>query len=309
MTLRSPVLVGFGGAALGFACAMLLGPGAGAGSELNPAAWGSDHVGKAIPESVTDDECLFCHRGKVGPAWPQNRHQSTVRHIDSEALALLKSSSTHAPFAAAAEYIMGRTNQWRLLKRSEAYGKLDILSTRIHPGKKGSSPFDDDNAPHWDRDTFANKCAGCHCTGVDSRNKTFSTISVGCFSCHGEVALEHSKDTTKVFLAQKRKAPARVVTSICGSCHIRTGRSGTTGLPFPNNFVPGDNLFRDFAVDFSDAAVAKLNPADRHVLQNARDVVVWGQEELTCLSCHIIHGSSGSRHRRLPRSDLCWSCH
>ena len=285
-------------------------PAAAPSGELDPAAWGSDHAGKVLPEYITDDECLFCHRVKIGPGWPQNRHQSTIRRIDPEALALLKTSKSLAPFAELAEFVLGRTNQWRFLKRSEAYGRLDMLSTRVQPiGQKAVSAFSDAGAPHWEPDTFANQCVGCHSTGVDSRNKSFSAISVGCFSCHGTVDIEHTKDTTKVLLAQKRKDPARVVMSICGSCHVRTGRSRITGLPFPNYFVPGDNLFRDFAVDLSDAAVAKLNPADRHVLQNVCDVVVRGKEELTCLSCHSVHRSSTSRHHRQPRSAICLSCH
>ena len=46
-----------------------------------------------------------------------------------------------------------------------------------------------------------------------------------------------------------------MVTSICAQCHVRTGKSRSTGLPYPNNFVAGDNLFRDFQVDFSDEAL------------------------------------------------------
>jgi hypothetical protein len=185
---RSALQVGFalGVAAVCFALGALPSPVVDPPRELDPSAWGSDHAGKAIPESVTDDECLFCHRAKIGPAWPQNRHQSTIRNIDAEALALLKSSETHAPFGEAVEYVLGRTNQWRLLKRSGAYGRLDMLSTRVHPtSQKAMSRFADSGAPHWEPDTFANRCAGCHTTGVDSRNKTFSAISVGCFSCHG----------------------------------------------------------------------------------------------------------------------------
>src|SRR5262245_22436321 len=49
---------------------------------LDPAAWGSDHVGKAVPEFVTGDECLFCHREKVGTAWGVNRHNLTIRPFE-----------------------------------------------------------------------------------------------------------------------------------------------------------------------------------------------------------------------------------
>lgn len=276
--------------------------------KLDPAAWGSDHVDKAVPEYMTGEECLFCHREKIGPAWPQNRHQSTIREVAGEpgALGSLKASQAHAPFAPLIEFVLGRTNQMRFLKRSDVYGKADMLSTRLRPG---AAPLRDAGVPHWDSGTFANRCAGCHATGVDSRAKTFSTLSIDCFACHGVAALDHAKDTTKVLFSKKRNDPARVVVSVCGSCHIRTGHSRSTGLPFPNNFVPGDNLFRDFEVDFSEQALGRLNAIDRHVLQNVRDVVVRGNEDLSCLSCHDVHRTSSWAHRRQRRGEICWSCH
>ncbi|HYM13228.1 MAG TPA: hypothetical protein VEU62_20980, partial [Bryobacterales bacterium] len=45
----------------------------------NPAAWGSNHVGKPIPDFVHGDECLFCHRNDIGPGWQKNAHGITVR--------------------------------------------------------------------------------------------------------------------------------------------------------------------------------------------------------------------------------------
>lgn len=278
--------------------------------KLDPAAWGSDHAGQPVPEYITGDECLFCHRVTIGPAWPKNRHQSTVRRIEPSLRAVLKSSATHEPFADMAEFVLGRTNLGRVLKRSDGYGQLDMLSTRVQPaGPKTVSRLSDARAPHWETATFANQCAGCHTSGVDSRARTFSAISLDCFSCHGDVDIGHTRDTTKMLLAKARRDPPRVVMSICGSCHIRTGRSRSTGLPYPNNFVPGDNLFRDFEVDFSDTAIGKLSPIDRHILQNVRDVVVREEDGLTCLSCHQVHLDSSLRHRRLRRHEICWTCH
>ena len=43
--------------------------------------------------------------------------------------------------------------------------------------------------------------------------------------------------------------------------------------------MAGDNLFKDFQVDFGKADDPKLNPADRHVLENVRDVVLYGQRD------------------------------
>src|SRR5579884_3315454 len=55
---------------------------------LDPAAWGSDHVGQPVPAFVEGNECLFCHRFDVGTTWESNRHSCTVREVDPEAPAL-----------------------------------------------------------------------------------------------------------------------------------------------------------------------------------------------------------------------------
>src|SRR5436190_12149 len=49
---------------------------------VDSTAWGGDHVGKAAPEFMSGDECLFCHRD-VGPGWPRNRHGQTIRAIEA----------------------------------------------------------------------------------------------------------------------------------------------------------------------------------------------------------------------------------
>ena len=110
-------------------------------------------------------------------------------------------------------------------------------------------------------------------------------------------------------LAEARHDPPEVVTSICASCHVRFGESKSSGRPYPNNFVPGDNLFRDYQYDFDLADEEGINPSDRHVLANVRDVVVYGKEAMTCLSCHDVHGNSTKRHAELPDSAYCAICH
>jgi predicted CXXCH cytochrome family protein len=100
-----------------------------------------------------------------------------------------------------------------------------------------------------------------------------------------------------------------VITSTCASCHLRGGKSRSTGLPFPNNFVAGDNLFQDFLVDFSKADDESLNPGDRHIYRNVRDVVVSGIEYPTCINCHDVHKNTSFKHRRAPRTAICADCH
>ena len=86
-------------------------------------------------------------------------------------------------------------------------------------------------------------------------------------------------------------------------------KSKHSDLPYPDTFVPGDNLFKDFQVDWALADSADVNPSDRHVLANVRDVVLYGQQQMTCLTCHEIHRDSTRRHRRQDESPYCFICH
>lgn len=278
---------------------------------LDPAAWGGDHVGRPVPEYTTGEECLFCHREKIGATWGDNRHQLTIRPLeaDSPALPALKKSSAGG-LVGDIEYLLGGRRRQRFLKPAESYGTLELLSTAWVPpqaGKSGELIHVAD--PHWDAKTFGESCAGCHTTAVDPKTKAFSALSLDCFACHGEVPTEHAKKPQLALLARQGKSEARVVTSVCAQCHVRTGTSKATGRPYPTNFVAGDNLFRDFQVDFSDQALNALSVADRHVLENVRDVALDGNEAVTCLSCHDVHGRSSKKHHRVARSDYCQICH
>lgn len=296
---------------LGCVVPSLAGPRA-AGERLDPAAWGSDHVGKPLPEYVTGDECLFCHRTDVGPGWGANRHNLTVRRIDpaSAALAALQQAPALKELSTQVELVLGGRRQVRFLRPAQAYGKLELLSTAWEPGADGKAGrLLGAEQPHWQPGRFAESCAGCHATAVDAATQAFSALGIECYSCHGVVDPMHSRDPALVHLAKKRRDPPRVVTSICAQCHLRTGTARSTGRPYPTHFVAGDNLFRDFQVDLSDQHIREVGPADGHILANVRDVVVEGNEAVTCLSCHDVHRSSSRKHHRVAESSLCLHCH
>jgi hypothetical protein len=278
---------------------------------LDPAAWGGDHVGKPVANFTSGDECLFCHRD-IGSTWFRNRHGQTIEeypdgHISTHELARLPQLK---PFADETRHLLGGNNRLRFLKPSAEHGRLDLLSVEFVPPRSdapGKLLNPDD--PRWNTKTFAAQCAGCHCTGVDSAKQAFAAISLDCFVCHGEPPEKHTTQASLVFLSPHRRDSAAVVTSICAQCHLRTGKSRSSGLPYPNNFVAGDNLFRDFEVDLSAAAIEKLNSRDRHVQQNVRDVVLLGKEDITCLTCHDIHKQSSQKHRRVADNENCNICH
>lgn len=271
------------------------------------ASWGSDHVGKRLPEFMSGDECLFCHRKKVGPQWSSNRHQLSLRSLDKRSPAARQLTAGFPQTAAQAEFVMGRRHQ-RYLRRAKQYGKLDLLSTQWHAAKGKAGTLRPAGRPSWDGKRFAERCAGCHASGVESKTQAFTAISHDCFVCHGDVQLNHTRDSSKVVLSRKSETRPRVVASVCGQCHLRGGKSKSSGRPYPNQFVAGDNLFRDFQYDFSDARLSRLHPTDRHIAHNIRDMA-QGVGKTTCLDCHNVHANSADKHQSVPASKLCWTCH
>ncbi len=190
---------------------------------------------------------------------------------------------------------MGTQRTIRLLRKSKDYGKLEILSRNKE-------------TPVWEAQTFSDRCAGCHATAVKTETRTFSAVSLDCYVCHGDVSLDHTKDVARVLLSSKNREPRQVV-SLCGQCHLRGGKSKSTGLPYPNTFVAGDNLFRDFQVDFSDAGIRAQPEVDQHIWLTARDVALFDRQDIDCLACHDVHGQSTEKHQKLENRAICSSCH
>lgn len=283
---------------------------------LDPARWGRDHAGAPPPEFVPGDECLFCHRNTIGTNWKETPHGAASRHRN-DAPQLVRSVEQEpalAPVAREVEYVLGSRHRVRLLKL-DGFGRFALLNAQGVLRADGTSErWIDAAAPAWDRSRFADRCAGCHATAVETKGRTFAAFGLDCFTCHGDVTLDHTNDTSLMWWSQKRRnstefQQVQAMTSICAQCHLRGGRSRSTGLPYANTFVAGDNLFKDFDVDFARADDTRLNPGDRHVWRNVRDVVVNGESPVTCALCHRVHADSTSRHARVPRSAICADCH
>ena len=285
------------------------------GKQLDPAAWGSDHVDEFVPQYTEGGECLFCHRHQVGVTWVTNKHNRTIRDADPKepAVEALREDPKTKAIAEEVTLLMGDTRAQRFLKRSEKYGHLDMLTTKATFGRGTRARLEDTDDAHWDTETFATQCAGCHTTAVDPETHAFATVGHDCYACHGEAPVDHATDPALMPLAKERKDTPAAISSICGSCHIRFGKSKATGLPYPTNFVAGDNLFKDFEVDWSvldeQDPKQKLNPADAHVMENLRDVVIAGNESVTCLTCHDVHKGTSAKHRELPVTQYCQHCH
>jgi predicted CXXCH cytochrome family protein len=269
----------------------------------DPGAWGEDHVDKPLPRFEDGNSCLFCHRTTIGPSWQTNRHATTVRPVEDDEAAREALSRSNKLTAQDVEFVLGRSRALRFLRSAGGYGKLAIAN------EERDADGQETGRAEWDSETFGAKCAGCHTSAVETSSRTFQTISLDCHTCHGVAEIDHTKDAALMLLSASSRTAPEVEISICGQCHLRGGISKSTGLPYPNQFVPGDNLFRDFEVDLSDKALATAGALERHILENTRDVVVRGLRDMTCTSCHAIHGQSSARHRQLVERPLCFVCH
>ena len=86
-------------------------------------------------EFMSGDECLFCHRRTSDQDGPTNRHGQTVRTADPEVAGLvaLAKLPQFKSLAGEVEFLLGRNNRQRFLKRAAEHGKLDLLSVEWIP--------------------------------------------------------------------------------------------------------------------------------------------------------------------------------
>lgn len=236
-----------------------------------PAPARHDHVGQKIPDYMTGDSCLFCHRTVVGETWEKEPHAWTIRAVGvPPKVSQLPADATH---------VIGSPQRYRALKLI-GYGKFAILA---------------DDGKTWQPDVFGTKCAGCHTTGVEPATHAFSTFAFDCYACHGDLQTDHTTKPEIALLGTKRAKDPKEIVAICGQCHLRGGRAQSNGLPYPNNFIAGDDLFADFKVDLSREKDPNMNPADRHAYTYTANVIERGSKQ-TCLECHRVHGRPELKH-------------
>lgn len=228
----------------------------------------------------TGDSCLFCHRNDIGASWLVNSHAWTIRPAGEP--------PPTGPLPVDATHVIGR-DHYRALKQI-GYGRFALLSV---------------GGGAWQDSVFEKQCVGCHTTAVDPASGRFASIALDCYSCHGKVPEDHATHKGTALLSKSRKAAAKEAISICGSCHLRGGRSRTTNQPFPHAYVAGEDLFTDFRVDLRLDQKTKLDADDAHVYVKTR-AVLEGDSSKTCVDCHKIHGPpQQSTTDRLEFSETC----
>ena len=163
------------------------------------------------------------------------------------------------------------------------------------------------------------RCMECHSTYAGTINynpeippafdSTKMILTVGCEKCHGPAAkhvayeLQHSGDSTGMFIVNPSKLSRQLSLDVCALCH--SGRLQQTTDPF--QFVAGDSISNFF--ETTDAA-RKAGIMDVHgnqlgVLSASKCFRL--SKTMTCTTCHDPH--KNERENALLFSQRCMNCH
>jgi hypothetical protein len=181
-------------------------------------------------------------------------------------------------------FVLGAHPQQRGLK-PDGYGKFDLLS---RDGKT------------WDKQAFALRCAGCHTTAVDPQTHAFSTSSLDCYTCHGVAPENHPNDTSLIWFSKKHSKDPKQIVSICGQCHLRGGKSKIERPSLPQQLRGGRRSFRRLPGGFRQ---------ERGPYRPQRTRRSDERGDVTCISCHKIHGDTSAKHRFVLSGPICLDCH
>lgn len=160
----------------------------------------------------------------------------------------------------------------------------------------------------WDpiKETYSNNkslrnwltmCAGCHTTGYNPTNQTFSELNIMCEACHGP-ASDHLSNPFGVKPVIDRS------TEGCGHCHIRAqnvamGSFTNAQFNFPIGYVLGQpETLRFIPEPLSSTASFFPNGTSSRHRQQYLDMNYPGREPskhylngVTCIKCHNPHTS------------------
>jgi formate-dependent nitrite reductase cytochrome c552 subunit len=174
----------------------------------------------------------------------------------------------------------------------------------------------------WDKRPWIEKCGGCHATGVDLENGTFSEASVGCEACHGPASHHVALPKTAIFdkrltIVNPSKLSAGIRTQICGACHGSGETLKAKGVDWPVGFLPGRALGPyqkpNLPTNGDETAFYADGSIDRHHRQyNDWQQSIHAQKGVSCTSCHYVHqlGLPPTQFQTVGAgSGQCLTCH
>lgn len=247
--------------------------------------------------------CAGCHEDKYF-GWRDTLHANIIQNPTTNPAAVVGDFTVDDPDLTFGlndiAYTVGQ--QWKQLYITQTVSNtFAILPAQWNVATQEWVPYHPDT---WQDSDWRTECAGCHVTGLETQNWTFTEFGVGCESCHGPGAA-HASDPENI------KPYATADDQVCGACHSR-GLS-PEGHPFPTNYKPGDTLTDHFTFVTDDASVwpdgsAKLN--HQQYMDWQLGSTMQQAPDMGCTTCHSVHDSgAGASQLKDAQNALCISCH
>jgi predicted CXXCH cytochrome family protein len=158
---------------------------------------------------------------------------------------------------------------------------------------------------------WESRCAGCHTTGYEPAERSFTEMNVGCGACHGDGSEHLSSEGKAPVLRPGLLTPERDA-EVCGACHSR-GEDPVLGTPYAARHRPGAVLSDTFRVSSEMDGGAEFWPGgvERLAYMEFQGFVrsAHFRAGLRCTSCHLPHGSEFGKALVRRTEELCVQCH
>lgn len=166
-------------------------------------------------------------------------------------------------------------------------------------------------------------CLNCHVSRAETLDGTYHRINflelgIGCERCHGpgadhvrvhQLHADPAPDGAEQ-IVHPGKIPRTLTESICAQCHLRGDATVFHPGESAETFRPGQSL-SSVRIDFQAVTGDNEMTVVGHMEQMWRSRCYQGSTQLTCISCHEIHGphtADPAATRELSRKQ-CFQCH
>lgn len=283
---------------------------------------------RATAHYVGSQACEKCHES-IYQRWKKTPMANVVRDPRKDPHAFLADPATNtvAPFKAdQVAFVYGRL--WKQRYFTRVGDNLYPLPVQWDVGNRRWGPYHvpskggDWWAPLYPDDNMHRPtgptCDGCHSVGYDIHMHKPAEWNVGCERCHGPGSL-HVAHATRGNIVNPAHLDAVAETDTCVQCHSQ-GRPPEGAIEgqyydWPVGFQVGLRLEDSWQLEkctlgqtnfyyFPDCTAHKNRMQGNDFAQS-----VMYRHQITCSSCHDVHGTNNYAQLIKPANEICLDCH
>jgi hypothetical protein len=258
----------------------------------------------------SSESCKECHP-EIYRQWQMTSHARMLRNAKKDPSAVLADNfGEDIPFTKDdIEFTIG--SHWIQKYLTRIDDELYILP-------KFWNIVDGDWEPYsiwnWRSRPYSHHCNYCHSVGYDTSTKTYVEESIGCEACHGP-GKAHAESEESEDIVNPAKLTKDRGDMICESCHTDGKDRKAKTYPFPDGFIPGEDL-SDYYTDFfmpkpgsKGWYKGEATYAERH-----RMFLYWQSKfysnSRSCEVCEFDRGiSKKKKEGYMTRDEYCGTCH